>query len=191
MEIILIRHGKPSAATNPKLSAVGFARWINDYKHSRVAPDSLPPTSLTEQIDGCYIVTSPLPRAYHSATLCSGQPPDIMFGKLSEMALPCHKFPFKLSANRWLLINRLSWLLGFHGKVESFSIAKKRAKNMALELHKLAINHRRVAVFGHGLINHFIALELKKLNWQPSITSKGYWGSTQLQLVAVPPITGE
>jgi len=43
MEIILIRHGKPSAAINPKLSASGFANWVLDYDESDVSCESLPP----------------------------------------------------------------------------------------------------------------------------------------------------
>jgi len=185
VNIILIRHGKPTAATNPTLSAAQFAHWVNDYNSSTVAPDSVPPTSLTQLVADCYIVASCLPRASHSALLCSGQPADLTFSQLSEMALPCHKLPLILSANRWLFVNRVSWLLGFNGKVESFKLAKARAKFMAQQLQNLAQTHQRVAVFGHGLINHFIALELKKLNWQSSAADKGYWGSVQLQQVVI------
>ena len=185
MKIILIRHGKPTAATNPSLTAAEFSRWVTDYNNSTVAPDSVPSTSLTQLVAGCYIVSSCLPRASHSSLLCSWQHADLTFRQLSEMALPCYKLPLKLSVNRWLLFNRVSWLLGFNGQVESFKTAKIRAKFMAQQLQNLAQTHQRVAVFGHGLINHFIAQELKRLNWQSSPADKGYWGSIQLQQVVI------
>lgn len=98
------------------------------------------------------------------------------------MDIPSHKFPFEFKAYTWLLINRILWLLGFSGKVESFKVAKIRAKSSAEKLHGLATLHGKIAVFGHGLMNKYMAKELSKLGWSSTSKGKKYWRAIKLKI---------
>jgi len=184
MEIVLIRHGKPTAAVNPKVSAAGFSRWVKNYNDSQVALDSLPPEVLTKVVAKHWIVSSDLARAIHSARLCMNRPADLSLSLLREMDIPRYQLPFKLKAYTWLVLNRCLWLLGVKASaepsVESFKQAKGRALSSAEELQVLAIKHNKVAVFGHGLMNKFIAKELIKLGWLAEVKGKKYWSSITL-----------
>lgn len=181
MEIILIRHGEPTGATNPKLSASGFANWVRNYNRSKVDPKSLPPETLGRSLDTHFIVASDLARSIDSANLCVSREPNLKLKQLREMDIPRYKLPFVFKAYTWLIISRIFWLAGFSGKVESFKAAKIRAKVSAEMLQELAKQHKKIAVFGHGLMNKYIAKELRKLGWNGSIEGKKYWNSIKLK----------
>ncbi|MGF1727966.1 histidine phosphatase family protein [Photobacterium kasasachensis] len=182
MEIVLIRHGKPTGSTNPKLTPKEFALWVRSYNFSEISIDSKPPAYLKPQLCGHYIVSSDLRRAIHSATLCLLKEPDLKLRDAREMDVPRHKIPFILSVNNWLLINRFLWLLGFNAKVESLKDAQARAKSVALDFAELANQHQKVAVFGHGLINRSVTKELERLGWRCTEKDSSYWGITKLTL---------
>jgi broad specificity phosphatase PhoE len=182
MEIVLIRHGKPTGAINPKLSAAGFENWVSNYNLSKIEAGSLPPKELGGSLSSHFIVGSNLPRSIDSACLCVNKEPDLKLKELREMDIPSHKFPFEFKAYTWLIINRILWLLGFSGKVESFKAAKVRARSSAEKLHELATQHGKIAVFGHGLMNKYMAKELNKLGWSSTSKGKKYWGATKLKI---------
>lgn len=181
MEIILIRHGKPAAAINPKLSASGFASWVRNYNQSKLVADSLPPEWLEPSLAGHFIVSSDLPRAIDSVQRCLNREPDMQLKQLREMDIPRYKLPFVLKAYTWLGMSRIFWLLGFSGKVESFKDAKNRAKASAELLQTLASQHGSVAFFGHGLLNRYIAKELRNLGWNETSQGKKYWSIITLK----------
>ena len=181
MEIVLIRHGKPTAATNPKLSASGFAHWVSDYNASNVDLKSLPPEGLGESLNSHFIIASNLVRSIDSAKICTASEPQLILKELREMDIPIYKLPFKLRAYTWLIINRIFWFIGVKSKVETFKEAKIRAKNSADILIELAVKHKKVAVFGHGLMNKAIAKELKKVGWNSTSEGKGYWNVIKLK----------
>ena len=180
MEIILIRHGKPAAAINPKLSAAGFANWVKHYNLSTVDADSIPPAELCSSLGSHFIVVSNLPRSIDSANLCVNREHDLEVEQLREMDIPRYKFPFIFKAHTWLIISRIFWLAGFSGKVESFKAAKTRAKASAEQLQNLAKHHEKIAVFGHGMMNKHIAKELNNLGWNSTSEGKKYWSCIKL-----------
>jgi len=182
MEIILIRHGKPTGAINPKLSATGFENWVSNYNLSEIEAGSFPPKELGGSLNSHFIVGSNLLRSIDSACLCVNKEPDLKLKELREMDIPSHKLPFEFKAYTWLIINRILWLLGFSGKVESFKAAKIRAKLSAEKLQELATQHGKVAVFGHGLMNKYIAKELSKLGWSSTSKGKQYWSVIKLKI---------
>lgn len=182
MEIILIRHGKPTGAINPKLSAAGFANWVKNYNFSKIDAGSFPPKELGSSLSSHFIVGSNLPRSIDSACVCVNKEPDLKLKQLREMDIPRHKLPFEFKAYTWLIVNRIFWLLGFSGKVESFKSAKTRAKISAEKLHELAMQHGKVAVFGHGMMNKYIAKELSKLGWNSTSKGKKYWSVIKLKI---------
>ena len=181
MEIILIRHGEPTGAINPKLSASGFANWVRNYNRSKVDPKSLPPEGLGCSLGTHFIVASDLARSIDSVNLCVSREPDLKLKQLREMDIPRYKLPFVFKAYTWLIISRLFWLAGFSGKVESFKAAKIRARVSAEMLQDLAKQHEKIAVFGHGLLNKYIAKELKKFGWDGSVEGKKYWKTIKLK----------
>ena len=181
MEIILIRHGKPSAAINPKLSASGFANWVLDYDESDVSCESLPPDTLAKSIKDHFIIASHLARSIDSVKKCLNAEPDLIHRKFREMEIPSYKLPFRLKAYTWLVVNRIAWFIGIKSEVESFKEAKIRAKHSAKELIDLAIEHNKVVVFGHGLMNKYIAKELEQFGWDRASEGKSYWSTIKLK----------
>ena len=182
MEIVLIRHGKPAGAINPKLSAAGFANWVRNYNFSKIDADSLPSEELGSSLNSHYIVGSNLPRSSDSACLCVNKEPDLQLKQLREMDIPRFKLPFTFKAYTWLVVNRIFWLLGFSGKVESFKAAKIRARISAEKLQELAKEHGKVAFFWHGLMNKYLVKELNKLGWSCTEKGKKYWDVTKLKI---------
>lgn len=181
MQITLVRHGKPTGAVNPKLTASGFAKWVRHYKLSKVDISSLPPKPLIDSLKSHYIISSNLPRTIDSAYLCANKAPDLILTQITEMDIPRYKYPLILKAYTWLIMSRILWVLGFNRKVESFKAAKVRAKTSANTLYALAIQHENLAVFGHGMINRYIAKELKKQGWKSTSQGKGYWSTITLR----------
>jgi len=179
VEIILIRHGKPATAINKKLSAYGFSQWIHDYNQSRVSQESRPSASLKCKVKEHYVVSSDLPRAIHSAELCSGKTPDLVLNKLKEMDVPQLKIPVKIDAYSWVLLNGLLWLMGIHGKVESYRQGNLRAKKVASTLSSLASSKENVAVFGHMITNTLIAKELILRGWRAKFSGKSFWSTLE------------
>lgn len=182
MKITLVRHGKPTAAINPKLCAAGFAKWVRYYNLSKVDSSSFPPKQLIASLSADYIISSDLPRAIDSAYLCTHQEPDLTLKQIREMEIPRYKFPFLLKAYTWLIVNRILWMLGFNGRVESFKAAKIRAQDSAKILHQLAIQHQNIAVFGHGMMNRYISKELNKQGWSSTSKGKSYWSTIELEI---------
>ena len=181
MEIVLIRHGKPIAAINPKLSAIGFMNWVVNYNASKVDAESFPSEGLRQLIQTHFIVTSDLARAIDSVKICGGLEPHLVLDKLREMEIPSYKLPFKLKAYTWLVLNRILWFIGVKNEVESFKEAKIRANNSAKELISLALQHNKVVVFGHGLMNKYIAKELEQFGWDSASEGKSYWSTIKLK----------
>ena len=75
MDRRLVRHGKPTGAINPKLSAVGFAKWVREYNKSKVDPKSLPPEHLEHSLTEHMIVASDFARSIDSIRICLGKEP--------------------------------------------------------------------------------------------------------------------
>jgi len=182
VEIILVRHGKPEAATNPRVTASGFARWVRSYKNSGLMSESQPPNGLCELINNHNLISSDLKRAVESANQCTGAIPEQQLKVLREIEIPCFKFPFFLKANTWLYLNRILWILGLKSSTESFKKGKERALIASKQLESLAVKHKKIAVFGHGYINIHIKRKLIKKGWSVTQQSNDYWGVTHLKM---------
>jgi len=181
MEIILIRHGKPEAATNPRVTASGFAHWVKNYKNSGLTRQSQPPAELNTLINNNYLISSDLKRAKQSAERCTGRTPTQQFKILREIDIPRYKFPFTLKANTWLYLNRIVWILGLKSSTESYQQGKIRALIASEQLEKLAKEQSKIVVFGHGYINIHIKRKLMKKGWLLDVKSNDYWGVTHLK----------
>lgn len=181
MEIILIRHGKPTAANNPIVDAYGYKNWVKQYNLSYVAKNSRP-AHLNTRYKSFYIVSSDLKRAIHSANIYVKKSPEIIDKLYREMDIPSYTLPLKLKAWHWLYISRLLWMLGVKGPFESFTEAKKRADIAALKLIDIAKRHNKVVLFGHGFMNRYIRKSLIEKGWMLKCKSNAYWGVTSLAI---------
>lgn len=180
MEIILIRHGKPTSANNPVLNACEYAKWIRKYNFSDVASTSRP-ESLNDKYKSLYIVSSDLKRAIHSANIYVEKSPEIIDKLYREMEIPRYKLPFQLKAWNWVYLSRFLWMLGYKGSFESFKQAKSRAELAAVQLIEIAQHQERVLLFGHGYMNRYIRKSLIQKGWRLNSKSNSYWGLTSLE----------
>lgn len=182
MEIVLIRHGKPEGAVNPRLCAPGYRQWIKNYDRSKVVAHSRPAAALKSQLRLHHLVSSDLIRAVDSTLICMGQEPAQQLPILREMAIPHYPLPVRLKAWTWLYLSRVFWTLGIPCSSESFSQARQRAREGASELIRLAEHHGKVAVFCHGYMNFFLRRALVRHGWQLHQKSNHYWGVSRLTL---------
>lgn len=180
MDIYLIRHGKPQSATNERVNSAGFSQWVRRYDRSLVAASSRPPTALQAEAQTGVVVSSDLSRAVHSAELCSGRTPDIVLPRMREMEIPRYRLPLRLNAWTWVYLNRALWMAGRKGYGETYSAAKKRALLAADDLEAIVGRSQRVVVFGHALINLFVAKQLVQRGWQGKPKATNYWGRIHL-----------
>lgn len=181
MEIILIRHGKPTSANNPIINVCEYTHWIRRYNLSDVANDSRP-EKVNDKYKSFYIVSSDLKRAIHSTNIYVEKSPEIIDKLYREMEIPRYKLPFKLTAWRWVYFSRFLWMLGCKGSFESFRQAKVRAELAAVKLIEIAEYQNKVVLFGHGFMNRYIRKALIKKGWTLNSKSNAYWGVTSLEI---------
>lgn len=180
MEIILIRHGKPTSAKNPLLSASEYTKWIRRYNLSNVSENSRPDV-INKEISAYYLVSSDFKRAIHSTEIYSGRRPDLISPIYREMEIPRYKFPFKLKAMTWIFLCRVLWMLGLKGSFESYRLAKERSALAAEQLILLAQENETVVLFGHGYMNLHIRRILSKKGWCLHCKSNSFWGISRLE----------
>lgn len=178
MEIILIRHGKPTSADNPILKANEYALWIRRYNFSNVSANSRPQNT---QYKDYFSLSSDLKRAIHSTIIYSNKSPEIIDELYREMDIPRYKLPFKIKAWSWVYLSRLLWLFGFKGPFESFKQAKVRAELAADKLIEIAHRQGKIVLFGHGVMNLFIRKALVKKGWTLHSKNNAYWGVSTLE----------
>ena len=189
MEIVLVRHGKPTAAiigeNSAKLSAAEYGLWVRHYNSASVDESSRPETRSLSLFNNHYVIASDLKRAVQSAQIYLNKMPEQQWPILREMHIPRYKMPFRFKTYSWLFLTRILWMLGISKgistRVESFKTAKLRAKQAASDLHDLAEEQQKVIAFGHGLSNRYIREELIKLGWSLRNKSNDFWGVTCLE----------
>lgn len=180
MELILLRHGKPDIDAVTAIGATAMKAWIAGYDAAGIM--DLPDDSIVAACQGCFVVSSPMPRALASVEAL-GLKPDMIIDALSEAALPSFDLPLlKLNPLTWATLFRLLWMAGASGKVEAFSLAKKRARSVADTLTRLGEGKPRILSVGHGYMNMLIVRELQQAGWNKrSIGTTGYWSGVVLE----------
>jgi len=174
------------------VNAPGFNQWLREFDASGIDPWAPPTEDCRQLACGCKaVVTSPLERAHDSARLLFPDRSVLVEPRLRECGLPSPPLPFvRLSPKTWVALCRTLWFMGYCKGTESVSDARARAIKGAEILVRIAAHNDSVAFVGHGMINAFIARELKQLGWQgPSIPGREYWDVTVYRS-ALQPIKG-
>jgi len=158
--------------------------WLDAYNDSAIHPDDAPPIELPDLVKDSYVFSSNLPRALHSAELCSGRPPNRISEDFKEMELPSFKLPLSppitLSVNTWLILFRVCWMFGLHKDVESRQQMNTRLADATRVLRTASKQENNIVVFGHGLANRRIAKNLRKRGWRILRNDHGYWSVIEL-----------
>lgn len=181
MEIILIRHGKPTSSSNSIVNAAYYTNWIRHYNFSDVSEHSRPEYINTD-LQSYYLISSHFNRAIHSTEIYTGRKPDKVSAIFKEMDIPRYKLPFKLKAMTWVYLCRILWMLGFKGSFESYRAAKVRAEIATEQLIELAKEKDKIVLFGHGYMNLHIRRLLTRKGWSVHCKSNSFWGISSLKI---------
>lgn len=190
MKICLVRHGKPGLKSGDSMSSRGFFdEWLKKFDSSGIDAWARPPEEMMDKARQCKaVVTSPLQRAHDSARVLFPDRSILVEPSLREFDLPSLPLPFiALSPETWISICRSLWFVGYCSGTESISEARERAKRGAELLQSIAGHNGSVAFVGHGMINTFIARELRQMGWQgPSTPGRQYWDVTEYTSTLMP-----
>jgi len=178
MKIIIFRHGKVDYPPITMLSACELVEWAHAYNTNQLDKESQP-TEKAKQVAVSVnaVVCSELPRSIESAQVLGVNEITYSNSLFNEAGLPIAGWNFpKLSVRIWAIFFRLAWLMGYSNNSETKKDAKQRASLAAKKLIELAESHKSVAFIGHGIMNRFIADELRYLGWVgPKSPAKNYW----------------
>jgi broad specificity phosphatase PhoE len=178
MKIVLLRHGKVNYPPISILSSAKFAEWIDSYNTNEL-DRSLKPSEETMRmaITANAAVCSEMPRSLESAKVLGIKEVTLCHALFNEAGLPIAEWNFpRLSVRIWVIVFRLSWFFGYARNSESLSEAKARSSKAADRLIEIAEEYQSVVFVGHGIINHFIANELRNRGWiGPKSPSRRNW----------------
>ena len=176
MEIILIRHGKPTFELKGKVRSRDIKELIRNYDLSGISGE--PPKIAKQKAASCNVVVcSDFARSIESAKALGFENIHRTDPVFREVATPhFENGSLKMSVRAWGVLLRSMSVFGFSRNGESLAMAKKRAKIAATVLIDIAHTHKSALLVGHGFINYFIAKELLSLNWiGPSKAGSNYW----------------
>ena len=165
MRILLIRHGRPAIAANPRTSHSGFRSYIDEYEAAGLDPDSAPPDELQDLVkELSAIYTSTKPRSTDSAKALAPNAELIADPLFTEAPLASPRIPLlRMKVPKWAVVARILWHAGYHPEIENYRRAKTRASHAADILLARADANDGVAVLvAHGYFNAMIGRVLKK-----------------------------
>ncbi len=160
------------------LTALEMREWIQSYNTADIDKTCPAPAKAIAAACGCAaVVCSDLPRSMQSAQALNIDRIDYSDALFREAGLPFANWnSVRLSPYVWAALFRLIWFVRSSGNGESFVSAKLRAAACAEKLAQLAATHDSVLLVGHGLINNFIAGELRSKGWRgPSSPGRRHW----------------
>ncbi len=163
MRIVLIRHGRPAIATNPRTSHAEFRSYIDDYEAAGLDPASAPPEELQDLVKEIgAIFTSDRPRSTGSAKALAPKAELIADPLFAEAPLASPRIPLlRMRVPAWAVMSRILWHAGYHPEIENYRKAKHRAAEAADILMKRAGAEGKTALVAHGYFNLMIGRELR------------------------------
>lgn len=174
-----MRHGEPAL---PELPAVvtsrEFLRGLELYKACGIRAASQPGHATRQMFQQFpAIVTSDLKRAVESATCFAPYESLLIDTDFREIEDNFFQLPLlKLAPRSWSTLFILLWLVGAFRFKKAFREGRAMAQQCANKLQKLAQQHGRVLLVGHGFMNSYIAQALIAAGWSgPRLPAKHYW----------------
>jgi len=165
LRVILVRHGKPAIATNPRTGHHGFRRYIDAYQDAGLDPKSAPPEELLDLVKGLNAVfTSFAPRARDSARTLLPSAEMIADPLFEEAPLAAPRIPLlKMKVPIWAVMARVMWHAGYHPEIENYRRAKARAAAAAdILMQRAESNEGDAVLVAHGYFNAMIGRVLRK-----------------------------
>jgi broad specificity phosphatase PhoE len=170
MRIILIRHGRPAIASNPRTSHNEFRSYIDAYEAAGLDPSSAPPgelQDLVKELDSVF--TSGKPRSQDSARALAPQAELIADPLFVEAPLASPRIPLlRMKVPKWAVMARILWHAGYHPEIENYRRAKQRASDAADILMERARAEGVAVLVAHGYFNAMIGRELRKRGFEQS-----------------------
>jgi len=177
VKIVLARHGKPDWDFRTLIPGHGLAAWLRGEKDAPLDPRDRPGAEL-EQLarQATCLIATPLRRSLESARLLAPSITPIVDAHFQEPDLPCAiRSELRLSPDLWAGLARTAWFCGWSAGVEPFKAARARASKAAAVLSARA-EAGIVVVVGHGLMNVFIARQLRRSGWRgPRLPLQRHW----------------
>src|SRR5262249_37090851 len=161
---------------------LGYAKWRRSYHHAGIKPDQERAAQVAREIgESVKYFSSDLKRAVHTAAAIIRGAEITTEKVFREMELPLVALPITAKYSSWLVLGRLLWFCGLGGRGESFKQAKARMRRAVARLSEEA-QTQDVVLFGHGMMNYFIAKELKRSGWRGAVPPKiKYWEVVRLE----------
>jgi broad specificity phosphatase PhoE len=185
MRIVLIRHGKPAIATNPRTSHHGFRSYIDDYEAAGLDPASAPPEELQDLLKELTAVyTSDRPRSTGSAKALAPHAELIADPLFAEAPLASPRIPLlRMTVPAWAVVARILWHAGYHPEIENYRKAKHRAAQAADILMRRASGEGSAVLVAHGYFNLMIGRELRRRGFRKSGSHRvKYWNAVTYEV---------
>jgi broad specificity phosphatase PhoE len=185
MRIVLIRHGRPAIAANPRTSHSGFRRYIDEYEAAGLDPESAPPEELQDLVKELSAIhTSTQPRSTDSAKALAPNVELIADPLFAEAPLASPRIPLlRMKVPKWAVVARILWHAGYHPEIEDYRRAKHRAAHAADILMKRAGEEGETALVAHGYFNAMIGRELRRRGFRKSGSHRvRFWNAVIYEL---------
>jgi broad specificity phosphatase PhoE len=184
--IILIRHGRPAIATNPRTNHNEFRRYIDAYEAAGLDPASAPPEELQDlvkELDA--IFTSGKPRSQDSARALAPHAELIADPLFVEAPLASPRIPLlRMQVPKWAVMARLLWHAGYHPEIENYGRAKQRAARAADILIQRARADGAAALVAHGYFNLMIGRELSRRGFRSTGSHRArFWNAVIYEMI--------
>lgn len=185
-QIALVRHGKPDMELEGQFTSDEANQYLKCYDSVCIIVPEKPFFQIGDN-ERVKIFSSPINRALTTAQYILGtNKEEITISPVFrefESKIGNSTSGKKKSINFWKTTSRIAWMLGGGKKkgIESFSDAKKRAKEAANILASASEGNQKVMLTAHGFLNRYIKKNLKKMGWKVvEDTGNGYFGTTIL-----------
>ena len=176
MRITLLRHGKTAFELKGRVGAKDLSKTAKSYDLSGIVGQPPSKTAAIVQRSNL-VVCSHLARSIESASALGFTKVNVKDPLFRETTIPhFDSGPMSLPINVWIILLRTLWIFGFSRNGESLRDTRRRAKLAASRLAELTEEHQNILLVGHGLINYFIAKELRSNGWTgPTRPGNGFW----------------
>lgn len=184
-QIALVRHGEPDMDKTGKYTCDEANQFLECYDSVCIIVPEKPFFTIEEE-ENVKVFSSPINRAFSTAQYLCGTEKDItVLPEFREFENRIGKSDSKKrkGIKFWTTTSRVKWMLGGGKKkgIETFSQARKRARQAAHTLDDASAQNPKVLLTAHGMVNRYIKKNLEKMGWRVvADTGSDYFGTTIL-----------